>query len=223
MYVTIISGELLTKDIPVNINDDGGGIQLISYNAKLNSPNSDHSGPDSAFEDMPSSMTSSGPLNNTIEEFVTEEIVTAAKVEKIESAPPKASESKQFVLDFGGDDGPKQYGVTSPNGNKDFMAKAQMFANSVQKPPKMTVKRKKEITSPDDITDERYIQLEAERRAVISSSTMKKRNVVVADNSNDDGKFVLLAFSNSFLMFYLLYIQWGTSCCSLVLYWCLFL
>lgn len=184
------SGEKVTKDIPVDIHEDTGDIQLISYNAKLNSPNSDQSGPDSAFEDMQSSMTSNDPLSNTIEEFVTDEAMTAEKVNKTESVP-KSSAPTQFVLEFDTDDKPKRSTITSPNGNKDFMAKAQMFADSVQKTPKMTVKRKKEITSPDDITDERYIQLEAERKAVISMSTMKKKNIVVQASYEDEGKLIM--------------------------------
>lgn len=170
-------GEKITKDVPIETNDDDGGIQLVSYNTKLNSPNSDQSGPDSAFEDMQSSMTSNDPLSNTIDEFSPEEYVTVEKVEKVEKTPKK--EGRSFVLEFD-TDRPKGGAVLSPTSNKNFMAKAQQFADSVQRPPKMTVKLKREIQTPQDLTDERYLQLEAERRAVISSSTVKKRNVVSA-------------------------------------------
>ncbi|XP_053394858.1 titin homolog [Mercenaria mercenaria] len=179
---TFTPGEKVTKDVPIETSEEDGGIQLISYNAKLNSPNSDQSGPDSAFEDMQSSMTSNDPLSNTIDEFSPEEYVTAEKVDKVESTPKM--EGRSFVLEFD-TDMPKSGPVLSPTGNKDFMVKAQQFADSVQRPPKMTVKLKREIQTPQDLTDERYLQLEAERRAVISSSTVKKKNVVAATYEED--------------------------------------
>ncbi|XP_052778199.1 uncharacterized protein LOC128215553 isoform X2 [Mya arenaria] len=181
-------GQRETSYVPTETNHDDGGIQLISYNGKLNSPTSDQSGPDSAFEDMQSSMTSNDPLSNTMEEIVNEDYVSVEKVVKTESVPPKKDTPNQFVLEFD-DAKPKGGPVTSPTGSKDFMAKAQMFADTVQKPPKMTVRRKKEITTPDELSDERYIQLEAERQAVISSSTMKKRAISVT-SANDDSPTV---------------------------------
>jgi len=122
-----------------------------------------------------------------MDEIVTEEFLQADRTGKSEMAPgsvqakqemsQQQQPARQFVLEFDDDRPRGNRGVLSPTGNKDFMAKAQMFADTVQKPPKMTVRRKKEITTPDELSDERYLQLEAERRAVISSSTVKKRDV----------------------------------------------
>lgn len=186
----VMTGERVTQNVPMATQDDDDeGIQLISYNAKLNSPNSDQSGPDSAFEDMQSSMTSNDPLSNTIDEFSPEEYVTAEKVERVESTPQK--EERSFVLEFD-TDRPKGGKVLSPTSNKDFMTKAQQFADSVQRPPKMTVRLKREIQTPQDLTDERYLQLEAERRAVITSSTVKKKDTVVLPTY--EGKFPVVQF-----------------------------
>ncbi|XP_052248907.1 uncharacterized protein LOC127856627 isoform X2 [Dreissena polymorpha] len=177
---TFSPGENETNDVPTETNENDGGIQLISYIERLGSPNSDRSGPDSAFEDMQSSVTSNDPLSNTLDEFiVNEERVSAEKVVNKESTPEQSKEmANKFVLEF--EDTARKRGgnVTSPVGSKDFLLKAQMFADVVQKPPKMTVKRKKEIATPEELSDERYIQLENERRAVISSSTMKKKDLL---------------------------------------------
>ena len=93
-FIWPVLGEKITKNVPIETNEDDGSIQLISYSAKLNSPTSDQSGPDSAFEDMQSSMTSNDQLSNTIEEFMPEEYVTAEKVDKVESAPKKEGKSE---------------------------------------------------------------------------------------------------------------------------------
>ena len=167
------------KTIPMAMTaDDINNIQLISYSTKLHSPNSDNSGPDSAFEDMQSSMTSNDPLSNTIEEFVQEEYVAPAKVNVTESASVEGitREARKFQLALDG--AKKKNGdILSPPGSKDFMAKAQQFAEFVEKPPKMTVKKKRDIMSPDDLSDEKCLEMEAERRAVISSSMMRKRAI----------------------------------------------
>lgn len=168
-------------------SEDNGEIQLISYNPKLNSPNSD-----SAFEDMQSSMTSNDHLSNTYDELSpSEDCITTEMVEKAERTPKK--EVRSFVLEFDTDAPKKPSGALSPTGNKNFMMKAQQFADTVQRPPKMTVKLKREINTPQDISDERYLQLEAERRAVISSSTMKKKDLVTLP-SPDEGMQVLFVF-----------------------------
>ena len=179
--------------------DDITNIQLISFSAKLHSPNSDNSGPDSAFEDMQSSMTSSDPLSNTIEEFVHEEYVSPAKIDVTESAQRRRSveditrEARKFQLAL---DGAKRKNgdILSPPGPKDFMARAQQFAEFVEKPPKMTVKKKRDIQTADDLTDEKCLEMEAERRSVISSSTMRKRDIDITQFVQDQkqGKFVCL-------------------------------
>ena len=172
------------KNIPMaTTEDEVSSIQLISYSTKLHSPNSDNSGPDSAFEDMQSSMTSNDALSSTIEDFVREELVSPEKVEVAESTPKRkpiedaTREARKFQLALDGAKRNKNGDVRSPTGPKDFMAKAQQFAEVVQKPPKMTVKKKREILSPDDLTDEKCLEMEAERRKVISSSMMRKRDV----------------------------------------------
>lgn len=173
-------------------------VQLVSHSTKLHSPTSDNSGPDSAFEDMQSSLTSNDPLSNTIEEFVLEESVLPAKVDRVESTPKRRSiedvtkEARKFQLAL---DGAKRKNgdILSPPGPKDFMTKAQQFAEFVEKPPKMTVKKKRDIQTADDLTDEKCLEMEAERRAVISSSKMRKKGIdrSQAVHETEQGKNIL--------------------------------
>ena len=171
------------KNVPMVTTGDDGSIQLISYSTKLHSPNSDNSGPDSAFEDMQSSLTSNDPLSSTIEEFGQDEFVLPERVELAESTPKRKSidditkEARKFQLALDGAHRSREGDIRSPTGPKDFMAKAQQFAEVVQKPPKVTVKKKRDIQNADDLTDEKCLEMEAERRAVISSSTVRKRDV----------------------------------------------
>ena len=182
-----------SKTIPMTTTEDEvDNIQLISYSTKLYSPNSDNSGPDSAFEDMQSSMTSNDPLSNTIEEFVHEEYVAPAKVQVTESTSVEGitREARKFQLALDGAKN-KKGDILSPPGTKDFMAKAQQFAEFVEKPPKMTVKKKRDIQTPDDLSDEKCLEMEAERRAVISSSMMRKRAIDMSQfvQEQDGGRF----------------------------------
>ena len=187
------------KSVPMETTVDEGNIQLISYSTKLHSPNSDNSGPDSAFEDMQSSLTSNDPLSNTIEEFGQEDFVSPEKVAVAESTPKRSSieditkEARKFKLALDGANRNRDGDVRSPTGPKDFMAKAQHFAEVVQKPPKMTVRKKRDIQSADDLTDEKCLEMEAERRKVISSSTVRKRDVDMSQFSpeTDSGKKIL--------------------------------
>ena len=164
-----------TKNIPLETQGDDGTIQLLSYSAKLHSPNSDQSGPDSAFEDMQSSMTSNDPLSSTLEDIVQEEFVVSEKAVTAETTLKVNTETKSDTAQKSSK--PQRSEFKSVPGTKDFVTKAQQFADVIQKPPNMRVKLKREIASPEDLTDAAYLKLEAERRAVISSSTVKKKGI----------------------------------------------
>ncbi|KAK3602389.1 hypothetical protein CHS0354_026277 [Potamilus streckersoni] len=193
--VTFTPGEMSLQNIPSETfsMDNGNNVQLISYSidSKLQSPG-EYSQPDSAFEDMASSMTSNDPLSNTLDDVQQEELIVpdiSSEKEPTEgpSRDTTRKESRKFELALRSSGGPKSpTGPLSPNASGDFMEKAKQFADFVQKPPKMIVTLKREVTSPDDLTDEKYLQLEAERRAVITSSMVKRKDVGLKQYSTPD-------------------------------------
>ncbi|KAL3868403.1 hypothetical protein ACJMK2_041213, partial [Sinanodonta woodiana] len=189
---TFTPGERSLQNISHDTSDmdNGNNVQLISYSidSKLQSPG-EYSQPDSAFEDMASSITSNDPLSNTLDDVQQEELIMSCISTEKESTSKDTSrkESRKFELALRSTGRPKSpTGPLSPNASGDFMEKAKQFADFVQKPPKMIVTLKREITSPDDLSDEAYLQLEAERRAVISSSMVKRKDVGLKQYSIPD-------------------------------------
>ena len=121
-------------------------------------------------------MTSNDPLSSTFEDIVQEDYVVSEKANKAETSPKIKEENVPEKVAQKLNKPQRSEFKTIP-GTKDFVAKAQQFAEVVQKPPNMRVKLKREISGPQDLTDAAYLKLEAERQAVLSSSTMKKKGI----------------------------------------------
>lgn len=150
---------------------DESEIHLISYNTT--SVQSPVSQADSAFEDM-SSMDNSNhvSLSSTLEDFpealVGKETNREVKEEFSETSdhgsmsPPESSPRK-----------PQR--VTSPPvtlSNKSFMAKANQFSSSINEPPKVHIRANTKEMSAAHIQE-----VDAQRKAVIMTSTVKRKNV----------------------------------------------
>lgn len=157
--------------MPTSPDADDNEIHLISYNTTtVLSPVSQA---DSAFEDMASVDSSNHvSLSSTLEDFpdglVVKETVTEVKEEFSESSdhgsmsPPESSPRKP------------QRVTSSPvqTDGKSFMAKANQFSNVINEPPKVHIRANtKEMSAA-------HIQaVDAQRKAVIQTSTVKRKNV----------------------------------------------
>ncbi|XP_061174975.1 uncharacterized protein LOC133184124 isoform X2 [Saccostrea echinata] len=188
--------------IPLNLMDDEiedcGEIQLLSHSTSVQSPTSQA---DSAFEDMVNSNQVS--LSSTLEDVKDEVIsdtVEQVKVTLAESEPTSESLPSEDAMVTKTEAKPEfvptasevsyqthsSYVTEVPHTEtKIFVKKAQQFSETVNQPPKMTIR-----STSKEMSDEHLQKVDGERKAVISQSMVKRRGITefAVVSANDESK-----------------------------------
>lgn len=139
---------------------------------------------DSAFEDMASSMHSNDldnsnhvSLSSTLEDFpdsfVVKEKVREVKVEFEESDPGSISPPESSLYKAGLK---RTMSPPGPRDNKSVIEKANKFSSVINEPPKITIK-----TNSKEMSTAHIQEVDAQRKAVIQTSTMKRKTVGWSD------------------------------------------